>query len=346
MNNEQTLLAKDSALRASARQSTKDEQARRRKQQLATVHQWWEDELSTLEEHVRECLPDSYPDSDSDTALENVRRNLRRCKASTRAGFIAWAVKQLAKEKGFHLVAGAIQRFDLDISDWIDDAALRLSRYVNFPEHVKESTANGELYRVLIGQSERVPIIWTVPERYWEFAKKLWPVTLKRRANGAYFIAKQIAGQTIPVHRLVLNCGPGDTVQSTSGNFLDWTSLYVKPLNQSGLYDGRNTSWNKEAARPNTAQEEFEHRFQSPKALANYAVNHDGTQRWALHQPISANADLAATTTCWGKVGSTGWSPTITSGERNYYAPELPSIPVERSARRLEAEQKLDQLGL
>lgn len=336
----------ENALLRNARQSVKDEQAARRKQHLVKVHALWDDCYDLLSDYARECIPDQYESdgvTNHETALENVRNKLRRCKSNTRAGFIVWVCKQLTKEKGFHLVADAVQRFDLDISDWIADAALRLVRYADFPEHCKD----GALYRVKMGtRSDGAPIVWTVPEQYWEFVKKLWPVSLKQRVNGAYYIAKQISGQTIPAHRLILNCEPMDTVQSASDNFLDWTSLYVRPLNCSGLYDGRNTSWNKDAERPNTVQEEFERRFQSNKALENYGVNSDNTERFVLPQPIPVNNDLAARSMCWGKLGSTGWADPITPASWDRYAPELPSISVERSAKRLRAEQALTDLGL
>jgi hypothetical protein len=339
MSSEKTLLA-------NARQSVKDELAARRKQQRELVRAFWDDCYDLLSDYARDCIQDSYESDgkvfDCTAALQNVRKNLHRCKAQTKPGFLSWAVKQLAKEKGFHLAAGAIQRFDLDISDWIDDAALRLSRYANFPEHVKD----GPRYRVKMGESGGVPIVWTIPEQHWEFVRKLWPVTLKQWANGSYFIAKQIAGQTIPVHRLILNCEPGDTVQSASGNFLDWTSLYVRPLNQSGIYEGRNTSWNQEAQRPNTAQEEFEGRFKPTKALEGYGTNFDCTERFLLPRRVPVNMDLANKTTAFGKVVSTGWGPSTAKERYHSYAPELPSIPVEQSARRLAAEQALDSLGL
>ncbi len=362
MSNEdtQTLLAKDSVLfrsertrtsesvlRTSARQSTKNERAARRKTQRERLQAFWDDSHDLLENFARECIADSYESdgkvSNCETALQNVAKKLRRCKAQTREGFLSWAVRMLAKEKGFHLAAQAIRDFDLDISDWIADAATRLTRYADFPEHYKENN----LYRLNMGTREDgSPVVWSIPEKYWDFVHKVWPVTLKQRAKGSYFIAKQIAGQTVPVHRLIMNCGPCDTVQSTSGNFLDWSSLYVRPFNRSGIYAGRNTSWDKESDRPRTAQEEFEHHFQSQKALESYATNQDNTERFVLPQPIPVNNDLGQKAMCFGKVGSTGWVSPITPAERDYYAPELPSIPVEKSARRLAAEQKLARLGL
>ncbi len=331
-------------LLANARQSTKNEQVARRKAQRERLQAFWGDCYDLLETFARECIPDYYADgkvSDCETALQRVAKKLRRCKAQTREGFLSWAVRMLAKEKGFHLAAQAIRDFDLDISDWIADAATRLSRYADFPEHVKD----GAMYRVKMGESDGVPIVWTIPETHWEFVRKLWPVFLKEKPDGGFYVAKKIGGVAVPVHRLILNCGMGDTVCSSSGNFLDWTSLHVRPLNRSGIYEGRNTSWNKEAGRPNTTQEEFESRFQSGKVLENYGTNQDNTERFVLPSPIPVNNDLAAKTTCWGEISPTGWVAPITRSEREY-APEQPSIPVEQSARRLAAEQALDRLGL
>jgi hypothetical protein len=334
---------KDTLL-ANARQSTKNELAVRRKAQRERLQTFWDDCHDDLAKYARECIPDHYEGMgkvfNHETALANVRKKLHRCQAQTREGFIAWTVKQLAKEPHFHLVANAITGFDLDVSNWIDTATLRQNRYAGFPEHYKD----GDLYREKMGESDGVPIVWTIPSRYWAFVQKVWPVFAKRKPDG-FYIAKKIAGATVPVHRLILPVTAGDTVESTSGNLLDWTSLYVKPLNRSGIYEGRNTSWNAESDRANTAQEEFEHRFQSAKVLENYGVNFDNT-RFVLPQPIPVNADLGAKTTCWGKVGSTGWVAPSTPAERDCYAPELPSLPVEQSARRLAAEQALDQLGL
>ncbi len=216
MLDEQTLLR-------NARQSVKDEQAARRKQHLVKVHALWDDCYDLLSDYARECIPDQYESdgvSNHETALENVRQKLRRCKSNTRAGFIVWGCKQLAKEKGFHLVADAVSRFDLDISDWIADAALRLARYADFPEHYRD----GDLYRVKMGtRSDGAPVVWTVPKQHWEFVKKLWPVSLKQRVNGAYFIAKQISGQTIS-ERLqpTRACGNSATVGVKSRNGGVW----------------------------------------------------------------------------------------------------------------------------
>jgi len=326
-----------------ARQSTKNELVARRKAQRERHAAFWDDCYDLLGTFACECIPDSY-ESDGkvyncETALENVRKKLRRCQAQTREGFIAWAVRMLAKEPHFHLVADAINSFDLDVSDWLDTATLRQGRYADFPEHYKD----GDLYRVKMGESDGVPIVWTIPEQFWGYVKTLWPVSLKQRANGAYFIAKQTAGQTIPAHRLIVNCAPGDTVQSVSGNFLDWSSLYVRPFNLSGIYKGRNTSWDKEAGRPRTVQEEFEHRFQSRKALENCGTNSDCTEIFSTPQPIPVNADLAATAMHFGKVVKTGWVPSITPAERDQYATERFA---PQSARLRAAAKALDQLGL
>jgi hypothetical protein len=332
-------------LLANARQSTKDELAVRRKTQRERLQAFWDDCFELLQSFARECIADSYESdgkvSDCETALQNVAKKLRRCKAQTREGFLSWAVRMLAKEKGFHLAARAIRDFDLDISNWIADAETRLTRYADFPEHYKD----GDLYRLKMGESDGVPIMWTVPEQYWEFVRRLWPVTLKAQVNG-YFIAKQIAGQTIPAHRLILNCTPGDTVQSTSGNFLDWSSLYVRPFNRSGIYEGRNTSWNKEADRSRTAQEEFEHRFQSRKALENYGTNLDCTERFSIPRPVPINADRG-TAGCFGKVEHVGWVKPITPAERDLEDATERYLPrVSKSVRMQAAAKALTQLGL
>lgn len=330
---------KDQALLANARRSVKNELAARRKAQRERLQTFWNDCYYLLDAYARDCIPDQYEATGTvfnhETALANVRKKLRRCQSQTRDGFLSWAARMLTKEKGFHLVASALKRFDLDVSDWVDGAKLRHKRYADFPEHCKD----GDLYRVNMGTEE--PIVWTIPEQYWQFVQKLWPVSLKQKPDG-YFIAKQIAGQTIPVHRLILNCGQGDTVQSTSGNFLDWTSLYVRPLNNSGIYEGRNTSWNKEANRPNTVQEEFESRFQPYTTLEAYGTNQDNTERFVLPEPVPVNNDLAEKTTRWGKVVSTAWLDPITPAERDLqdaterYTPRVkPSVRMQAAAKAL-----------
>lgn len=347
MSNEDTR----TLLSQQARQSTKDELAARRKAQRERLQAFWDDCFDLIESFARECIVDSYTVgkiSDCETALQNVAKKLRRCKAQTREGFLSWAVRMLSKEKGFHLAAKAIRDFDLSISDWIADAATRLTRYADFPECHKENTAGGMLYRLNMGTREDgSPIVWTLPQQYWEFVHKIWPVTLKQRADGSYFIAKLVAGQTIPVHRLILNCGPTDTVQSMSHNFLDWTSLYVRPLNRSGLYAGRNTSWNHEADRSNTVQEEFESRFQSTKVLEQYATNFDNTERFLLPRPVRVNEDLCDKTTCWGGLAATGWVDPITPVERDLADATERYLPrVSRSVRMQAAAKALTALGL
>ena len=335
MPNEDTLLA-------NARQSTKDEQVARRKAQRERLQALWDDCCDDLTEYARECIPDSYENgkvSDCETALQNVRQKLFRSAAQTRDGFLAWAARMLAKEPHFHLRAGAMSRFDIDVSDWIDRATLRHERYTGFPEHEKD----GALYRVKMGESDGAPIVWTVLETQWEFAKKLWPVILKQKPGG-FYIAKKIGGVTVPVHRLILNCEPGDAVQSTSGNLLDWTSLHVRPFNRSGIYEGRRMGWNKEDHRPNTVSEEFNARMKPLSAVETA----DGDERApGPTYSTPANPDLCSKTTCWGKVGSTGWVHPITPAERDRAdATERYTPPVKQSARMLAAGQALDQLGV
>lgn len=298
-----------------------------------------------LDDYAREVFADSYvvatgKVSDSSTALENVRRNLRRCQAQTRAGFINWALKQLAKEKGFHLVAGAVEKFDLLISNYVDDGRLRSQRYADFPEFIK----NGPVYLVKMPTGDGFAI-WSVPAEHWEFVKQIWPVFLSRKLNGGFFIAKKIGGVVVPVHRLVLDCEPFDTVQSTSGNLLDWTSLHTRPFNQSGIYAGRNTSWNKDTNRPNTASEEFNARMKPITAAKNYGITVHG-ERFSVPPQIPVNADTG-TAGCFGKVGRVGWVKPITPAERDLQDATERYMPRVKPSARLQAAAKaLTALGL
>ena len=189
-------------LLSQARQSTKDAQAARRKQRREWLQTVWDEELPALQEYANDCIPDFYAaegGTDSGTALENVRKKLLRCKATTREGFLSWAVKQIAKEPHFHLVSECLKRFDSYVSNFIDDAVMRHERYVNFPVYEKD----GNLYRLNMGTID-APVVWTVPEEYWGFVQRAFPVYLKKKPDGGYFIAKKVAGQTVPVHRLIL----------------------------------------------------------------------------------------------------------------------------------------------
>jgi hypothetical protein len=224
------------------------------------------------------------------------------------------------------------------VSNWVDDAKLRSGRYTGFPEYIK----NGSVYLVNMPTADGFAI-WAVPERQWEFVKKIWPVFAKRKPDGSYFVAKQIAGQTIPVHRLILSVEPGDTVQSKSNNLLDWSSLYVRPFNRSGIYDGRRMGWNKEANRPNTVQEEFESRFKPLPTVETTADERASGPSYST----PANADLAAKTTCWGSVVGTGWVEPITTNERDLQdATERYPRRVRQSPRLEAAAKALDDLGL
>jgi hypothetical protein len=334
----------DQTLLSQARQSTKKELAARRKTHRERLRAFWADSFDLLDEYARESIPDQYEGTgvfgkvfNHETALANVRKKLCRCKAQTREGFISWATRQIAKQPGFHLVAGAIKRFDLGVSSYIDTAKLRHERYLDF-EYAKD----GDLYRVNLG-TDQAPIPWTIPAQYWQFAQNVWPVFAKRKPDGGFYVAKKIGGVTVPLHRIFLNCGPGDTVESSSGNHLDWTSLYVRPFNRSGIYEGRNTSWNKEEKRPNTVQEEFERRFRDTTVLETYGTNIDGT-RFVLPSPVPVNNDLAATATLWGKVVSTGMADPTRSERDQQYAPER--YPRRPSDRMQAAATALDALGL
>jgi hypothetical protein len=339
-------------LLANARQSTKNEQVARRKAQRERLQAFWGDCYDLLETFARECIPDYYADggSDSDTALLSVRKKLYRCKAQTREGFLAWAVRQLAKEPHFHLVADAVTKFDLDISDWIANAAMRLSRYADFPEHFKD----GPLYRLNMGESDGVPIVLTIPEQHWEFVRKLWPISLKEKPDGGFYVAKKIGSVTVPVHRLILNCGPGDTVQSTSGNLLDWSSLYVRPFNRSRIYEGRRMGWNKDADRPNTISEEFNARMKplpvvqtedgeidTMTNVGGWTDQADSTGRRepmvsSYREKVYPNQDLGTRSGCFGKIVDAG----------TYKAPkpdELEGVGLDQFVKSRRPRQSADQ---
>jgi hypothetical protein len=189
-----------------------------------------------------------------DEAMEYLSARIRRCKAKSRAGFIAWALQQIATQAGkhFHLKAGVVAKFDIEVSDLVSRALVNGSKYADFPRHEYDDRAG--VYRVDMGSVE--PIIWTIPEHLWIYAQKLWPVCLKKGKDG-YYLTKTTGGEEVAAHRLVLEVTPMDRVCSRSGNFLDWTSLEVRP------YVGRfrpnmKTDKNLVHKRFNTTQEQWE----------------------------------------------------------------------------------------
>jgi hypothetical protein len=338
MPDEQTLLA-------NARQSVKTEQADRSDRQESTVRQWWNADYSTIEDYAREVVPDP------DAALVAVRKNLRRCKAKSREKFLVWVTLQIAKQPGFHLVANAIKKFDIDVQDFLDRAMLQSSRYADFPPHTK----NGTNYLLNMGSNDDgTARVWTVPEQYWQFVLKIWPVFLKKKADGGFFIAKKVAGTVLPVHRLILPLEPKDTVQSSNGNFLDWSSLSVRPFNRSGLYEGKHVGWNqcpvpesldKLGGRPNTLQEEFDRRLKPMATVENYGVTVDGEQ-FSISPPIPVNANTG-TAGYFGKVRPVGWVSPITAAERDRQDSTERFPPTIRQSVRLRlAAKALDNLGL
>jgi hypothetical protein len=321
-------------LRLQARQSTKDAQSARRTARREQTQEWWDESLDDLKEYVNDCLPDYYASEDFE--LESVYGELRRCTATTRAGFLAWVFKQIAKSPHFHLAMDAIEQFDEDISNFIDDATLRHERYTNFPEYVK----NGSVYLINMGGTG-VPIVWSVPEELWGFVQRAWPVQLKGKPDG-YSIVKKIHGVTVNVHRLVVACELGDVVLSHSpAGLLDWTSLYVRPFNGS---KGRRS------------QAEFEKHFKSMPALENHGVDVDGS-RFIIAKPVPVNKNLGQQAGANGKAGKIGWVKSILPFE-DTYAPDKYCESIKQAAKNLRAtkapktlneriaSQKLDELGL
>ncbi len=322
-------------LRLQARQSTKDAQSARRRQHKEQLHAWWNESLDDLKEYVDDCLPDYYcTDGDVDP-LETVYRDLHKCQATTVEGFLAWTVKQIAKHPHFHLVMDAMKCFDSYVQNFLDDAVLRHERYLTL-EYIK----NGSVYLINMGE------VWTVPENLWGFVQRAWPVQLKKitRLDGkfSYLIVKKIKGQTVPLHRLVLDCEQGDVVQAKNGNFLDWSrsNLEVRPFNNSRI----------------RTQEEFQNRFKRMSVLENHGVDVDGS-RFIIAKPVPVNKNLGQQAGANGKAGKIGWVKSILPFE-DTYAPDKSCESIEQAAKNLRATkapktlneriaaQKLDELGL
>jgi hypothetical protein len=173
---------------------------------------------------------------DPDAAMEYLTIRIRRCKAQSRAAFIAWGIQQIAKQAGdhFHLKANAIKEFDIGVSDLLSHALANGSKYVDFPQNEHDEKAG--VYRVNMGTREN-PIVWTIPESLWGYALKLWPVHLRKSRDG-YYLTKTTGGEEVAAHRLALQPSPMDTIESKSGNLLDWTSLSIKKWNMVGNYYG------------------------------------------------------------------------------------------------------------
>jgi hypothetical protein len=170
------------------------------------------------------------------------------------------------------------------------------------------------------------PIIWTIPAELWGFVQRAWPVHLKKQRDGSQFIVKKIHGVTVSVHRLILNCELGDTVQSTSHNFLDWTSLYVRPFNSNKIYDGKNAG---------PAQAQFENRFMRMSVLENAEAVLEETGVYSL--PVPVNADWRAGTPAG--IVRVGWAESLTSAEQNNYSPEQYHESIAEAAKRLAANK-------
>jgi hypothetical protein len=319
-------------LLSQARQSTKDAQSARRKQHKEQLQAFWKESRSQLREYITD---NDYLSEEEAGALESIRRDLNKCQATSLEGFQAWAIKHIERQPRFKLALDALKRFDSHVSNFLDDAKLRHERYTTFPEHEKV----GDRYYLNMGTKEE-PIVWTIPEQWWGFVQRVWPVHLKQKPDGSYFVVKKIAGQTVSVHRLLFTCGPGDTVQATKGNFLDWTGLFVRPFNRSKIYEGQ--TWGRQGR---SAQEEFETRFKGMPVLESVGVHPDGSTQDYNPQPVPVNANLERAG-CLGKIGPVGWVKSFTLAEKDDYAPtRWLHVPVETLAKRL-AAQKLEKLGL
>ena len=199
------------------------------------INQWFDEEYDTIEDFAQDC------GVDAEAALEHIATNRRRCKSKTRNKFIVWALKQVAKQPDFHVVAGIVRKFDLDVQNFLDKVKQGSSRYKDFPEYIKN---NGNFLVNMGTRDDGSAIVWTIPEQYWDFVHKIYPVSLKPRPEGGYFIAKKIKGTIVPVHRLIFPVETNDTVQSNSlfEDYLDWSSLYVKNFNCSHIYEGKRTN--------------------------------------------------------------------------------------------------------
>jgi hypothetical protein len=211
--------------------------------------------LWLAEEDLRQRLYDFADETtpDPDAAMKYLAVRIRRCKAQSRAAFVAWGIQQIAKQAGdhFHLKANAIKEFDIGVSDLISHAMVNGSKYVDFPQNEHDEKAG--VYRVNMGTREN-PIVWTIPESLWGYALKLWPVHLRKRdegkrSKGGYYLVKFTGGQEVPAHRLALQPDPMDIVESGTNNFLDWTSLSIRRYNLSGKYENKKFG---------TAQDRFE----------------------------------------------------------------------------------------
>ncbi len=254
-----------------------------------------EDLYSRLEDFARETT------LDSDAAMKYLTVRIRRCKAQSRAAFIAWGIQQIAKQAGdhFHLKANAIKKFDIGVSDLISHAMVTGSKYVDFPQYEYDEKAG--VYRVNMGTAKN-PIPWTIPESLWGYALKLYPVHLRKSRDG-YYLTKYTGGQEVAAHRLALQPSPMDTVESKTNNLLDWTSLSIRKWNMVGslynLYEGKRKKPQGEFEKNNIvllAPVRTED-GQELSAIENFGSG-SGASEFIdnpYHRKIPANADLADT---------------------------------------------------
>ena len=73
------------------------------------LRDWYDEEYGTLWGYACETLPDG------DAALDHIWENLRKCRATTKEGFVIWATKKITKMPGFEYSYSAIEELDLDV---------------------------------------------------------------------------------------------------------------------------------------------------------------------------------------------------------------------------------------
>ena len=163
---------------------------------------------------------------DVDTALVHLAAALPKCRASSSAQFRKWAKQQIEKQ------ANRVRIFEhadrLTVEDVLVLAESQPQRKNTKPFIYEQ---HGEKAFIKLTDADGTVLPWIIPADWLRTAKVLWPCHVRRNRTGPY-VSKKVPRQRhdgtwgqcdLAVHRVFLNCDPGDAVEARNGNMLDWT---------------------------------------------------------------------------------------------------------------------------
>lgn len=214
------------------------------------LRDWYDEEYGTLLGYACETLPDGG------AALDHIWENLRKCRATTKEGFVIWATKKITKMSGFEYSYSAIEELDLDVLRILNQAAQA------FDFKPFNAIKNGNALLIDMGEYDGETKIWKVPtneavtingaEWTWAgLAEHLWPCHL-RKVGEQYQVTKKLRGKPIHVARIYLAARDEQMLKFRSGDSLDYTGnnpYIVANRAQQNRFERRimkNTGWNLE----------------------------------------------------------------------------------------------------